>query len=224
MSLNPHSIWRLSDRIRPSPQSATTRGATKNWWTRLSPELIVLEATGGYQHDVTLALAAAVCRKRGCETGVRCVISPVRWAMLSKTDGSMPTGRESASGTSALFRSRNHPTARLCRPSTANRADDRRREKPSGDGLKPIRTQINKHIRSLERDLGKIDHDINDAIRSSPIWHETDDLLRSVPGVGPATSTMLLTHLPELGCLDRRQVAALVGGTMNRDSGTFRGR
>ena len=76
--------------------------------TRLSPELIVLEATGGYQHDVTLALAAV---------GLPVVVVNPRPARDPP-----------------YFGSRNHPTARLCRPSTANRADDRRREKPSGDG------------------------------------------------------------------------------------------
>ena len=66
---------------------------------------------------------------------------------------------------------------------------------------------------------------ISELIRSSPIWQAQEDLLKSVPGVGPVLSSTLLTHLPELGRLNRGQIAALVGvAPLNRDSGAFRGR
>ncbi len=197
--------------------------------TRLSPELIVLEATGGYQHDVTLALAAV-----GLPV---VVVNPRQVRDFARSMGQLAKTDRIDAHVLAEFAARVRPAIRpISDPETTQlRAFAVRRQQivqmivaeknRRAMALKPIRTQINKHIRSLERDLAKIDHDINDAIRSSPIWHETDDLLRSVPGVGPATSTMLLTHLPELGCLDRRQVASLVGvAPMNRDSGTFRGR
>ena len=197
--------------------------------TRLSPELIVLEATGGYQHDVTLALAAV-----GLPV---VVVNPRQVRDFARSMGQLAQTDRIDAHVLAEFAARVRPAIRpISDPETTQlRAFAVRRQQivqmivaeknRRAMALKPIRTQINKHIRSLERDLGKIDHDIHDAIRSSPIWLETDDLLRSVPGVGPATSTMLLTHLPELGLLDRRQVAALVGvAPMNRDSGTFRGR
>ena len=197
--------------------------------TRLSPELIVLEATGGYQHDVTLALAAV-----GLPV---VVVNPRQVRDFARSMGQLAKTDRIDAHVLAEFAARVRPAIRpISDPETTQlRAFAVRRQQivqmivaeknRRTMALKPIRTQINKHIRSLERDLAKIDHDINHAIRSSPIWHETDDLLRSVPGVGPATSTMLLTHLPELGCLDRRQVASLVGvAPMNRDSGTFRGR
>ena len=70
-----------------------------------------------------------------------------------------------------------------------------------------------------------LDRGLRDMLRRSPVWREQDDLLRSVPGVGPQLSVALLADLPELGTLGRRQIAALVGvAPMNRDSGTMRGR
>lgn len=70
-----------------------------------------------------------------------------------------------------------------------------------------------------------MDKDLRQKLRQSPIWREKDELLRSVPGVGEQLSLTLLAHLPELGTLDRRQIAALVGvAPFNRDSGTLRGK
>ena len=77
----------------------------------------------------------------------------------------------------------------------------------------------------LERELGNIDHDLDQAIRDSPLWRAKEDLLRSVPGVGPILSRTLMAELPELGRLTHRQIAALVGvAPLNRDSGSFRGK
>ncbi len=90
---------------------------------------------------------------------------------------------------------------------------------------KRVRALIEEHIRWLKQQLGDLDKDISEFIRSSPMWRAQEDLLRSVPGVGPVLSSTLLTHLPELGSLNRRQVAALVGvAPLNRDSGAFRGK
>ena len=88
-----------------------------------------------------------------------------------------------------------------------------------------VRPLIQKHILWLKRQIDGLDKGITEFIRSSPIWRDQEDLLRSVPGVGPVLSSMLLTHLPELGSLNRGQVAALVGvAPLNRDSGAFRGK
>ena len=71
--------------------------------------------------------------------------------------------------------------------------------------------------------MADLDKNLRQTLRQSPIWREKDDLLRSVPGVGEQLSLTLLAHLPELGTLDRRQIAALVGvAPFNRDSGTLR--
>ena len=74
-------------------------------------------------------------------------------------------------------------------------------------------------------ELNDIDEGLRQTLRQSPVWREKDDILRTVPGVGEQLSLTLLAHLPELGTLDRRQVAALVGvAPFNRDSGTMRGK
>ena len=81
------------------------------------------------------------------------------------------------------------------------------------------------HIAWLEQELNDLDEGLRQTLRRSPVWREKDDLLRTVPGVGPQLSLTLLAHLPELGTLDRKQIAALVGvAPFNRDSGTLRGK
>ena len=84
---------------------------------------------------------------------------------------------------------------------------------------------IQSHIRWLEQELNDLDKDLRKTLRSSPVWREKDDLLRSVPGVGEQLSLSLLAYLPELGTLNRKRVAALVGvAPFNRDSGPRRGK
>ena len=83
-----------------------------------------------------------------------------------------------------------------------------------------VRKDIKAHVAWLEKKLSALRKELSETIRSTPAWHEKDSLLQSVPGVGPATSQMLLCELPELGNLDRRKIAALVGiAPFNRDSG-----
>jgi transposase len=88
-----------------------------------------------------------------------------------------------------------------------------------------LHREIRAHIRWLEARLKERDHDLDRMLRNSPLWREREDLLRSVPGVGPVLCVSLLAGLPELGRLNRHEVAALVGvAPLNRDSGTMRGR
>ena len=90
---------------------------------------------------------------------------------------------------------------------------------------KAVAKTIRAHIRRLEQDLHRIDQNLDRAIEQSPIWKENEDLLRSAKGIGPVTSRTLLAELPELGTLDRKQIAALVGvAPFNRDSGSLKGR
>ena len=80
-------------------------------------------------------------------------------------------------------------------------------------------------LKTLKAQLAELDCDIDDTIKRSPIWRAADDLLTSVPGVGGVTAHTLIADLPELGQLDRRRVAALVGvAPVNRDSGQMRGK
>ena len=88
-----------------------------------------------------------------------------------------------------------------------------------------VRPGIQAHVSWLEKELDDLDQCLRDTVRSRPSWREKDDLLRSVPGVGEQLSVSLLAYLPELGPLDRKQIAALVGvAPINRDSGMMRGR
>jgi transposase len=90
---------------------------------------------------------------------------------------------------------------------------------------KSQRPHVQAHLAWLTQELADLDHDLDQAIRQSPIWKAKDEQLRSTPGVGPVLSRTLLAELPELGQLDRQQIAALVGvAPFNRDSGKLRGK
>jgi transposase len=89
----------------------------------------------------------------------------------------------------------------------------------------PMQEQINVHIKWLKQQLGDVDQQLQQTIRQTPLWCERAELLKSVPGVGDILSSTLLAELPELGQLDARKIAGLVGlAPINRDSGQFRGR
>ena len=90
---------------------------------------------------------------------------------------------------------------------------------------KRIRKDIKTHIQWLEKRLGQTNRDLDKAVKESPLWREKDEILQSAPGVGSVLSITLLADLPELGRLNRRQIAALAGlAPFNRDSGTLRGK
>lgn len=88
-----------------------------------------------------------------------------------------------------------------------------------------VKQDIAEHLKWLKKRLASTDQQLTDAVHHSPVWREKEDLLRSVPGIGPVLCTTLLAELPELGRLNRKQVAALAGvAPFNRDSGTLRGK
>jgi transposase len=90
---------------------------------------------------------------------------------------------------------------------------------------KALKIRIEAHIAWLKKELADTDRELKDLIEKDPVWREKDSLLQSAPGVGPTLSATLISQLPELGNLDRRQIAALVGvAPLNRDSGIFHGR
>jgi transposase len=92
------------------------------------------------------------------------------------------------------------------------------------NALKVLHRSIDEHIRWLEKRLSGFDDELAELIRDTPVWRERDELLRSVPGVGKVLSSTLLAQLPELGMLNRKQIAALAGlAPFNRDSGNTRG-
>jgi transposase len=88
-----------------------------------------------------------------------------------------------------------------------------------------VKKNIQAHIRWLEREIEKGNRDLDEFIKKSPLWREKLEILQSAKGVGPVLSITLLSDLPELGTLNRKQIAALAGvAPLNRDSGKFRGR
>jgi transposase len=92
-------------------------------------------------------------------------------------------------------------------------------------GRQPLRKKIKRHIAFLERELHELDADLDDQLRHSPLWREQDDLLQSVPGIGTKTARTLLAFLPELGTASPAEIAMLAGlAPINRDSGSMRGR
>jgi transposase len=98
---------------------------------------------------------------------------------------------------------------------------ERQREKRAS---RRMQISIARLLKALQAELSEIDRDIDDAVRGSPAWREKEDLLASVPGVGPTIARTLLAELPELGTLDRRQIAALAGlAPWTRQSGKWRG-
>jgi transposase len=193
------------------------------------PTLIVLEATGGFEVAVAGALAAAglptaVVNQRQVRDFARAT------GLLAKTD-------QLDAQALAHFAEAVRPQPRPLPDAQAQELSAlllRRRqlvemlsaEKNRVSVAAPrIRPQIQTHIIWLQQQLADLDRDLGQLIRASPLWRAKDDLLRSVPGVGPVLATTLVASLPELGTLTRQQIAALVGvAPLNRDSGTLRGR
>lgn len=194
----------------------------------VQPTLIVLEATGGLERPVVRALVAA---------GLPVIVANPRHVrdfakatgQLAKTDrlDARVLARFAEAVRPAL---RPHPDA-----ATAALAELLARRRQLLDMLTaeqqrlsraaaPVQRRIQAHVRWLTKELARVDEDLDDAIRQSPIWQAQDTLLQSVPGIGPVMSRTLLADLPELGTLNRKQIAALVGvAPFPRDSGTLRG-
>ncbi len=194
----------------------------------MSPQCIVMEATGGYEAPIVAALGAAglpvaVVNPRQVRDFAR---SQGKLAKTDRLDAAVIAHFGQASGvTGQALRS---PEARALEGLVARRrqiiqmrtAEQQRRQR----ALPVIREGIEEVIALLNRQVKEIDDELGRRLRESPLWREREDLLRSVPGIGPATVFSLLAELPELGSLDRREAAAVVGvAPLNRDSGKHRG-
>lgn len=195
----------------------------------LSPTLIVLESTGGLEFPVASALAVA---------GLPVVImNPRQVRDFAKATGKLAKTDSLDASVLARFGEAVRPELRPLkeqhvqelaahvtrrRQIVAMLTSEKNRLKAAPKG---VQKDIKTHIRWLEKRLDNIETNTRKLIKASPIWKETDALLQSVPGVGPVLSATLLSNLPELGKLNRRQIASLVGvAPLNRDSGIFRGK
>jgi transposase len=193
------------------------------------PTLVVLEATGGLQIPAVAALAAAGLRT--------VVVNPRQVRQFAGATGRLAKTDAIDAQVLAQFGEAVRPEVRPL-PGAATQELSalvaRRRqliEMLTAEknrlrlAAEKVRPNIEAHIRWLEGELLDLEGGLGDVIRSSPVWREQDNLLRSVPGVGPVLSFVLLADLPELGKLSRKEIAALVGvAPLNRDSGQFRGR
>ena len=197
------------------------------------PQVVVLEATGGYELPAVAALVAA-----GLPV---VVVNPRQVRDFARSTGQLAKSDRLDAAVLALFAERVQPPVRAL-PDAATQALDalmaRRRQlvemlvaeqnrlgMARGRGNRPITASIQQTIAFLTRQLGTTDREIGTMIRESPAWRERDDVLQSVPGIGPVVARTLLAALPELGTLNRRAIAKLVGvAPLNRDSGTWRGR
>jgi transposase len=165
------------------------------------------------------------------------VVNPRQVRDFSKATGQLAKTDRIDARLLALFAERVRPEVRALPDEAARELDalmTRRRQvlhmlvaekNRLGAALPTLKSGIQEHIRYLERQLKRVDGELDQRIRSSPVWRAKEDLLKSVPGVGPVLARTLIAELPELGRLDRKEIAALVGvAPLNQDSGTFRGK
>jgi len=197
--------------------------------SRLKPSCIVLEATGGFE---TLAAASLTAKNLPAN-----VVNPRQVRDFAKATGQLAKTDRIDARVLAHFAAAINPPSRPAKSDEAQHLEAllaRRRQlvemlvaeknRLANNRDRAVVKELKIHIAWLEHRLKSSDDELQRALKASPVWRERDDLLRSVPGVGPVLSLTLLAQLPELGQLNRREIAKLVGlAPFNRDSGQWRG-
>jgi transposase len=194
------------------------------------PQLILLEATGGYE-----ILAAASLRQAGLPAHV---INPRQVRDFARSSGKLAKTDKIDAAILAHF-------AEALKPDLRPWPDEQQQElaalmsrrrqlvemlvmeknRLSITCSPRVRKSLQTNLQSLKEQLQELEQDLDDFIRHSPVWLEKAQLLQSVPGIGPLTCQSLLAWVPELGTLNRKKIAALVGlAPFNRDSGQMRGK
>lgn len=195
----------------------------------LAPEAVIAESTGGLELPLAAALAAASLPVA--------VINPRQARDFAKSTGQLAKTDRLDAQVLAHFGEAVRPPIRALPDAETHALGSvlaRRRQVMDilvaeknrlGRATAQVRPRIEAHITWLEDELEDLDTDLRDRVHKSAMWREKDDLLQSVPGVGQQVSLTMLAYLPELGTLNRKQIAALVGvAPFNRDSGPRRGR
>jgi transposase len=193
------------------------------------PALTVLEATGKYERPVARALAV--------EGLLFNIINPRQGRAFARATGVLAKTDRIDALLLARFAEVLQPEARSLKDEQTEALSDlviRRRQivemitaekNRLALATKRVRRDIQVHIRWMEKRIEDINDDIDELIRQSPLWREKDKLLQSVTGVGPVLASTILASLPELGTLNRKQIAALVGvAPFNRESGRYKGK
>jgi transposase len=195
----------------------------------MRPTLVVLEATGKLEVPAVAAMAAA-----GLAVAV---VNPRQVRDFAKATGKLAKTDAIDAAVLAHFARAIRPEVRPLPDEAARQLDallDRRRQlvgmrtmernRLAAGATGRVRRDLESHLRWLDEHIAELDKELDEKIRSSPVWKEKDDLLRGVPGIGPVLSRTLLAGLPELGRLTNKQAAALVGlAPMADDSGRRRG-
>ena len=196
---------------------------------RVAPGLIGLEATGGFETVVTAALAAAglpvvvvnpaQVRAFATAIGQRAKTDPIDARLIAHfVEATKPEPRALPDADTLLLADLVQRRRQIIAMIGAE--SQRLKRAPAR-----VKKSIVRLLKALERELASVDGEIDGAVRGSPVWREKEDLLQSVPGVGPAISRTLIAELPELGRLDRKKIAALAGlAPFTRQSGQWRGR
>ena len=196
----------------------------------LAPDMVALEATGGYEHVAVAVLSAARLAV--------IVVNPAQVRAYANALGRHAKTDPIDAAVIAAFVSATRPEVRPLKDEAARAFGElvaRRRqvvqmivaeENRERMAASPAaRKSIKRILSALRRELASLDEDLDDQIRTSPLWRVREKLLTSVPGVGPAVARTLLAHMPELGSLDRRQIAALAGlAPWTRQSGKWKGK
>lgn len=195
----------------------------------VAPQLVAVEATGGFETVVVAALAAA---------GVPVVVvDPARVRAFASAIGRRAKTDPIDAQVIAQFAAATRPPVRALPDAATQALADlvaRRRQIIQmivAEGQRAKRAaprakrSIGRLLEALRRELSEIDADIDETVRGSPVWCEKEELLASVKGVGSVTARTMLAELPELGSLNRRQIAALAGlAPFTRQSGKWRGK
>lgn len=225
---------RLDVAVRPTGEAWSTDNdeagiaALVTRLTKLGATLVVVEATGGLEVAMVAELAAAV---------PVAVVNPRQVRDFARAMGQLAKTDRIDAEVLARFAEAVNPDPRPLKDEETRHLAalvSRRRQLRDmivaesnrlGAAPKKLHKGIEKHIDWLRRELRLLEKDLDGQIKSSPIWREKEDLMRGVKGIGPHSAATMLAEVPELGTLNRKQIAALVGvAPLNRDSGTYRGK
>jgi transposase len=197
---------------------------------RLSPAIVAVEATGGFETVVAASLAAARLAV--------VVVNPAQVRAFAQALGRRAKTDPIDAGVIAHFAEATRPQVRALpdaetrlladlvarrRQIVAMMVAERQRQKRLTE--KRLQKSIARLLAALQKELSSLEQDIDDAVRGSPAWRDKEDLLASVPGIGKTIARTMLAELPELGSLDRRKIAALAGlAPWTRQSGQWKGK
>jgi transposase len=196
----------------------------------LQPQLIVLEASGGYEFLATAALAEAqlpvalvnpqAVRKFAGATGKLAKTDKIDAQVLAHfAEALRPEPRPLPDQALQVLK------AALQRRLQVVKMIGQEKNRLEKTFIPSVRRDVQEHLAWLQKRLKELDRDLHNQIRQSPLWRDRDRLYQSVPGIGPVVSRVVIAQLPEIGRLNGKKAAALVGvAPFNRDSGRFRGK